>query len=157
MNTTIPTIPLTPKDPPALSTELNVWWDYKANGWMMPDVIAQDSWTFAVHKNKSGVWVFSILEFWVINESLCGGTELVIDSFFKDLTGNAPQTGDTFIASLTTKQPDTFKSVWSWTGVDSNWEDANTYTDSMTNAPVWLCPLSQELFGIIPKTIWINY
>ena len=155
--TDFPTIPLTPKHPPAISTELNIWWDYKNNGWMIPEIPPKKTWTFKLTKNISGYWIFSFPEYWIINESFCGGTELIIDEFFKDKTGKEPITGDEFDLTATSIKPDSFKSLWEHHSPDPNWTESNIYSCTQTTKFAWLCPMLQPLFGGLPLKLWIQY
>jgi len=156
MNTTIPTIPLTPKEAPGFSTELNVWWDYKANGWMMPDVIAQDTWTLVVHKNITGSWVFSLPQFLTFNEALTNGTEKSLDVHYKNLTSFEPIEGNTMTLTVSSKElKDATTKLLHWQS-DVMWTDANWFVDTVTDIDCWLCPYVQVLFKEVPETLWIH-
>jgi hypothetical protein len=141
-----------------LSNLMNSWWSLPTS---MQDVVKgivpnKDTWTLNCSKDKSGVWVFSLPQFLTFNESLCNGTEKVLDYWYEQLVGHCPVIGDKLTVTVSkVKQPKyTTKIVWLYS--DPNWPDSNIYFDNGSGMDVWLCPYVQVLFKQVPESLWLT-
>ena len=137
---------------------LNVWWDLPTNvqemvKGLVPD---QDSWTLHLTKDKSEVWVFSLPQFLTFNESLCNGTELVLDYYYEKLSGKVSKKGDKMTLVVTDTKPEQFTCKSFWVQSDPLWPESNEYCDSETGMLVWLCPYLQVLFKGVPENLYFN-
>ena len=138
---------------------LNVWWGLPTSVQdmiksMVPD---QDSWTLKMTKDKSGVWVFSLPQFLTFNESMCNGTELVMDVWYEKKTGNKPITGSKMSLTVSKQNPmgSPFDTKLVWMYEDPHWMESNFYMDKTTGMDVWLCPYCQVLFKQVPQSLWV--
>ena len=146
-------------DSPGYTTVLNDWWQLSPE--VQESVIAvipkQDSWQFNLTKNITGVWVFSLPQYKIINESLCNGTQFVVDEYFSELTGVQPVAGDVFDTTVSSNPKKDFVATWTWLNNDPKWEESNIYKCNKTQLLVWLCPVLQVLFKEVPETLYISY
>lgn len=146
-------------DSPGYTTELNDWWTLSPE--VQESVIAvipkKDSWQFNLTKNITGVWVFSLPQYKINNESLCNGTEFVVDKYFSDLTGKQPVAGDMLETIVSSKPNKGFVTTWTWLNSAPSWQESNYYNCNKTQSIVWLCPVLQVLFKEVPETLYISY
>jgi hypothetical protein len=140
---------------------LNVWWGLptKVQNMVKSMVPDQDSWTLQMKKDSSGVWVFSLPQFMTFNESMCNGTEKVMDYWFEQKTGYVPVTGSTMDVTVSKKNPmgSPFDTKLSWMYEDPYWSGSNYYLDTMSGMDVWLCPYVQVLFKGVPESMWCTF
>ena len=114
-------------------------------------------WTWELTKHESGYWCFSAPDFGIINETLCGGTEKCIDTWYQTKTGNKPELGDTLTITVSSEKLNDFDTEWSWCHCDPDWSASNVFLDSNTKQWVWLCPLLQVLFKKKPLNLWLKF
>lgn len=138
---------------------LNTWWSLtpviqdKIKS-MVPE---KDTWTLNTTKDSSGVWVFSLPQFLTFNESLCNGTEEVLDHWFEKLKGYTPVIGSKMKMVVTKVKPTEFTTKITWMYEDPLWMGSNFYYDTGSGMDVWLCPYVQVLFKDIPESMWITF
>jgi hypothetical protein len=140
---------------------LNVWWGLppKVQDIVKSMVPDKDSWTLHMKKDPSGVWVFSLPQFLTFNESMCNGTEKVMDYWFEQKTGYLPVNGSTMSLTVTKKNPmgSPFDTKLTWMYEDPSWPGSNYYMDTMSGMDVWLCPYVQVLFKGVPESMWCTF
>ena len=142
-------------------SNLNSWWSLTEtvqNGVkaLVPD---KQSWKLDCYKHKSGVWTFSLPQFLTFNESLCNGTEDVIDYHFTEFTGYKPSVGEklTLIVSKTKPSDDEIYTVCLHMYEDPMSPESNIYYNSESDMDVWLCPYLQVLFKGVPSHLYITF
>ena len=117
----------------------------------------KDSWTLNLIKAPDGVWLFSIAL--IKDEALCGGTEKVIDFYYKKLMGEDAEAGSKIkmivssvdSGSYTTKLTDPTPS-------SDGLMNGTVYTDSNSKMECWLCPVLQVMFGEqVPIKLFITF
>jgi hypothetical protein len=138
---------------------LNVWWSLpsKVQEQVKKLVPDQDTWTLKMSKDKSGVWVFSLPQFFTFNESMCNGTEKVMDYWFEKKFGSVPVTGSKMNVTVSKVKPSTFDTKIIWMYEDPLWQKSNFYYDNGSGMDVWLCPYVQVLFKGVPESMWITF
>jgi hypothetical protein len=137
---------------------LNVWWAIPSSVQdqikkLVPD---QDTWTLDMSKDKSGVWVFSLPQFLTFNESMCNGTELVMDYHFEQKMGYTPVIGSKMKLTVSKVKPSTFDTTITWMYEDPVCPGSNYYYDKVSKMDVWLCPYVQVLFKEVPESMWLT-
>ena len=141
------------------SNMMNSWWG-------LPSVIQdkiksfvpnKDTWTLDMSKDKSGVWVFSIPQFLTFKESMCNGTELVMDHWYEKVMGYTPVIGSKMKVTVTKVKPESFTTKIIWMYEDPNWSGSNYYYDNGSGMDVWLCPYVQVLFKGVPESLWVTF
>lgn len=143
----------------SLITMSNSWWS-------LPDSIQnkikslvpdKNEWSLTCTKKDSGDWVFSIPQFLTFNESLTGGTELIIDYYYEQVVGSVSQTGDKvkLVVSKYDMQGEQTLSL-SWTDSDPLWTESNNYVDPSTGMVSWLCPYLQVLMKEVPSKLYVK-
>jgi hypothetical protein len=137
---------------------LNVWWGLPTSVQdmvksMVPD---QDSWTLKMKKDSSGVWVFSLPQFLTFNESMCNGTELVMDYWFEQKTGYQSVL-DSVMTVTVSKVEMPSDTKLSWLKEDTLWPGSNYYKDTGCDMDLWLCPYVQVLFKGVPESMWCTF
>ena len=142
----------------SLSNLLNSWWTLSPSiqEKVKSLVPTKDSWTLHLTKHESGVWVFSLPQFLTFNESLCNGTELVLDQHYEDLMGFTPVNGSKMTLTVSSKPLEDTTTTIEYQGPDDFWTESNYYLDSKYNMLVWLCPYVQVLFKGIPEKMYLN-
>lgn len=138
---------------------LNSWWGIPSTVQeqikkLVPD---KDSWTLDMSKDKSGVWVFSLPQFFTFNESMCNGTEKVMDYWFEKLIGYTPVIGSKMKVTVSKVKPESFDTKIIWLYEDPMWPQSNYYYDNGSGMDVWLCPYVQVLFKGVPESLWITF
>jgi hypothetical protein len=138
---------------------LNVWWSLpsKVQEQVKKLVPDQDTWTLKMSKDKSGVWVFSLPQFLTFNESMCNGTEKVMDYWFEKIIGYTPVIGSKMNVTVSKVKPDSFDTKIIWMYEDPLWPGSNIYLDKGSGMDVWLCPYVQVLFKGVPEGMWISF
>jgi hypothetical protein len=139
---------------------LNYWWGLgDSQQEYYSDLIPSSTttWTWELTKHSSGVWVFSEVDYGIINESLCNGTELCIDEWFFKLKGKPAKQGDELVVTVSKEEIVNADTEWQWCKSDPSWTSSNIYKDMKMNQMVWLCPLLQVLFKGIPLKLWIKF
>lgn len=137
---------------------LNTWWGLPTNVQdmvksLVPD---KDSWTLNCTKDPSGVWVFSLPQFLTFNESLCNGTELVMDYWYKQLSGKEPVEGSKLKVVVSKVVQPNYTTKVNWLYEDPLWTESNYYYDTKTKMDLWLCPYVQVLFKEVPESMWLT-
>lgn len=132
------------------------YWSYPkwVQAFIQKIVQPKQSWTLNIKKHKSGDWCFSIPKYGIIKEALTGGTEKVIDHYFTELCGGAPEVGDKVTITVSMTKPAG--------GYHARIEqDGNPafgyYVEAFTQKVVWLCPVNQLLFGQVPQVIYVQF
>ena len=143
------------------ASNLNTWWGLSeitqnAMKALVPD---QDSWTLECHKHQSGVWTFSLPQFLTFDESLCNGTEDVIDWHFTNFTGYKPAVGEKLTLTVSTKEPSSDEIFTKCLHMyeDPMSPESNIYYNSESDMDVWLCPYLQVLFKGVPTHLYITF
>jgi hypothetical protein len=116
----------------------------------------QDSWTLNTYKEGS-YWSFDLPEFLTWQELFCGGTELVLDYFYKVITGGAtPKDGSYLKLTVSSKKMKgaTTKCVFLYPDPKST--SSSYYLDTTTGLDVWLCPYLQVLFKGVPDELYLK-
>lgn len=88
-----------------------------------------------------------------VGELLLNGTELVIDAYYKGLTGQEPKQGDRITFLLSTEPFADASTVLTFVNGD---EHGSNFVDQETGMPLWLCPWLQGFFGHVPHTIYVR-
>ena len=143
---------------PSITNLKNIWWSLPS---ILQDKIKllvpdKDTWSLKVKKIDTGEWVFSIPQFLTINESLTGGTELVIDYYGEQVLGYVPCIGEQLIITVSKKPLEDETLQLGWIGSDPNWPESNNYQDPDTGLVSWLCPYLQVLFKEVPPVLYVN-
>lgn len=117
----------------------------------------KDSWTLNLSKTNHEVWVFSIP--WIKDEALTGGTEKVIDTYYKQLVGNTPKEGDKIQMTVSTNPSEGYTTKLTNPEPNSDGYSFGTlYTDVTTKMECWLCPVLQVMFGEpVPTKIYVTF
>jgi hypothetical protein len=138
---------------------LNVWWSLPSTVQEQVKKLVpnKDTWTLDMSKDKSGVWVFSLPQFFTFNESMCNGTEKVMDYWYEKKFGEKPNTGSKMKVTVSKVMPSTFDTKIVWLYEDPLWTESNIYLDKESMMDVWLCPYVQVLFKEVPQNIWITF
>jgi hypothetical protein len=142
----------------SVSNVLNVWWSLPqgVQDKVKSLVPNKDSWTLNCSKDSSGVWVFSLPQFLTLNESLCNGTELVMDYWYQQLSGKEPVKGDKLKVVVSKVQPKEYTTKVVWMYSDPYWTESNYYYDKGSDMDLWLCPYVQVLFKEVPQSMWLT-
>ena len=121
---------------------------------MVPE---KDSWTLNLSKTNNKVWVFSIPL--IKDEALTGGTEKVIDVYYKQLVGNTPKEGDKIQMTVSTTSSVGYTTKLTNPVPDNAGYGFGTmYTDVTTNMDCWLCPVLQVMFGEpVPSQMYVTF
>lgn len=99
------------------------------------------------------IWAFDHPHNQTVGEELTNGTELAIDHYYRLVTGRDPQKGSTLQFTLDTKP---FSDAITTLVLQETDQFGSTYTDTLTEMPVWLCPWLQGFFGAVPSTIYVS-
>lgn len=138
---------------------LNTWWGLpklvqKAIAILVPK---KSKWTLHCKKHEFDVWTFSLPQFLTYEESLCNGTELVMDKWFEELTGEEPKVGSKMSVTVSSKPLENYTTLIEFKEVDVHWMDSSLYRDTKLNMSIWLCPYLQVLFKERPKKMWVVF
>lgn len=138
---------------------LNTWWDLpklvqKAVANLVPK---KSKWTLHCKKHEFDVWTFSLPQFLTYEESLCNGTELVMDKWFEELTGEEPKVGSKMSVTVSSKPLENYTTLIEFKEVDVHWTDSSLYRDTKLNMSIWLCPYLQVLFKERPEKMWVVF
>ena len=139
--------------------QMNTWWGLttKIQDQVKKLVPDKDSWTLDMTKTNSGVWVFSLPQFLTFNESMCNGTENVMDYWFEKKTGYTPVIGSKMKVSVSKVKPNSFDTKLLWMYEDPLSPTSNFYLDKDSGMDVWLCPYVQVLFKEVPDGLWCSF
>mgnify|MGYP003669586063 CR=1 FL=1 len=120
-------------------------------------VPTKSTWTLNLTKTNHDVWVFTIP--WIKDEALCGGTEKVIDTYYKKLVGNKPEEGDKIQMTVSTTSSDDYTTKLIDPVPNSDGFTSGTvYTDATTQMECWLCPVLQVMFGEhVPTKLFVTF
>ena len=138
---------------------INAWWDLtdaQQNAYSKKIPASTTTWTWSLTKHESGYWCFSEPQYGIINETLCNGTEKIIDSHYELLNGKKPILGDTLTCTISKEKLPEFTTEWYLCYNDYDWKEAHIYIDCMLHEKLWLCPLLQILFKGLPLNLWIH-
>lgn len=116
----------------------------------------KDTWTLDVTKDGT-YWQFDLPEFLTWKELFCGGTELVLDYFYKVLTGGATPKDGSYLKVTVSSKPlegQTTKCVFLYPDVKQ--PESSYYLDTTTGLDLWLCPYLQVLFKCVPETLYLK-
>lgn len=121
---------------------------------MVPE---KDSWTLNLSKTNHETWVFSIPL--IKDEALTGGTEKVIDAYYKQLEGNTPKEGDKIQMTVSTTASVGYTTKLTDPVPDCDGYGFGTmYTDVTTKMSCWLCPVLQVMFGEpVPTKLYVTF
>lgn len=138
---------------------MNVWWGLPTSVQSMVKsmVPTKDTWTLELTKDSSGVWVFSLPQFLTFNESLCNGTEQVVDYWFEQLSGYTPVIKSKMTMTVSSVPSPGFHTSLTWMYEDPLWDGSNYYFDTGSSMDVWLCPYVQVLFKGVPSTLYVTF
>ena len=141
-------------DIPVLASS-NTFWTQPAVKKQDLDAIIpkKDTWTLTCVR-RPHVWDFDMPEYGVEQEALCHGTELVLDNYFRQLTGYLPRPGDILELTVSINRMD--KCTTKIVHVDKDLMDSNNYLDVYTKMDVWLCPFLQLLFKDVPEILYLQ-
>jgi hypothetical protein len=78
-----------------------------------------------------------------------------IDYHFKQLLGRDPIAGETIHITASCVELEDSTTVLDW--VEDNGYDGNWYVDTISGLPMFLCGLSQVLFGYVPSRVWVRF
>jgi hypothetical protein len=106
------------------------------------------------YRTRQDVWAFNHNHNNTVGELLMNGTELVIDAYYKALTGQDPKQGDRITFLLSTEPITVMESVTTLTYSGGD-ENGSHFVDQKTGMPLWLCPWLQGFFGHVPHTIYV--
>lgn len=106
------------------------------------------------YKTAFGIWAFDHDHNNTVAEGLLNGTELVIDAYYKSLTGKDPQPGSKMRFDLATEP---FPEATTQLNLVRTDENGSDYVDKLTGMDVWLCPWLQGFFGHVPEVIYIKH
>jgi hypothetical protein len=135
---------------------LNYYWHYPK--WVQKTIDRlfpkRDTLSLALRRDVSGVWTFS--KFPIVRESICGGSELVLDLLFEQQYGRKPEPEDRVRATVSSKEPPSYTTRIDYMGPDDLMDGASYYNDTTTNKSVWLCPVLLTLMGKPPAHLYLT-
>lgn len=99
------------------------------------------------------IWAFDHEHDTTIGEGLLNGTEVVIDRYYKELTGQQPVPGSKMTFALNTEY---FPEATTFLELLSTNKEGSIYIDANTGMKVWLCPWLQGYFGEVPAVIFVE-
>ena len=139
-------------------TMLNSWWGLspviqKQVKKLVPN---KDSWSLNMTKDPSGVWTFSLPQFLTFKESMCNGTEKVMDYWFEQKIKYQPVIGSKMTVTVSKVEPSTSDTKLIFLYEDPLWIESSIYLDKGSGMDVWLCPYLQVLFKEVPESLWIQ-
>ena len=140
-------------------TELGNWWSLsetvqEAIKKTVPD---KKAWTLHLKRTSKGDWVFSLPQFLTFDESLCNGTEKVIDAHYKMITGSDAKADDKITMTVSVVPIKDYTTRLIYWDKDTLWSESNWYVDTVTDGNVWLCPYLQVLFKAVPSKMWVKF
>lgn len=109
------------------------------------------TWTLICTRKESGPWVFDVEPF-ILDELLLGGTDLIIDHYFEELSGEPVSPGSKVSLTVSTKPLENQTTSLEWIEEVNGF--GNDYKDEHTGMIGWLCPVLQVLYGDAPKTLY---
>ena len=121
--------------------------------WCIP---TKDTWTIECTKTVYGDWVFDIFPF-VKDESLWGGTEFIIDTYYIHCKGESPSIGDKITIDVSTKKMEGYhgKCIDFTPSISGFGHDYIEWHTQMTG---WFCPMFEVMFGDeIPDSIYFKF
>jgi hypothetical protein len=141
------------------SMPLNSWWHLpetaqKAIAALVPK---RSKWTLNCKRHEFDVWTFSLPQFLTYEESLCNGTEIVMDKWFERLTGEKPETGSAMAMTVSSEPLEDYTTLIDFKRDDVDWAGSTIYRDTVLDLPIWLCPYLQILFKGKPDQIWVKF
>ena len=112
-------------------------------------------WDIDITRTEHGDWVFDIPPF-VKDEALTGGTETIIDEYFRLINDCDPGTGDTIHISVTTTEPPFYHAVCEqFAPCISGF--GRIFVERNTQMVGWLCGMESFMFGDTPDIIYITF
>ena len=135
----------------------NFWWALPetVHTYVKSIVPDKDTWTIHCKKFADETWKFSLPQFLTINESLCGGTEKVIDYWYKHLIHKDAVIGDKIKMTISSKPIKGHTCTLIYLHDDPCWPEASIYMDPKADMDAWLCPYLQVLFKGKPEKLWV--
>lgn len=138
---------------------LNTWWGLpetvqKAIAALVPK---QSKWTLNCKRHEFDVWTFSLPQFLTYEESLCNGTEVVMDAWFEKLTGQKAKANSKMAMTVSSEPLEDYTTLIDFKRDDVDWAGSTIYRDTMLDLPIWLCPYLQVLFKGKPERMWVKF
>ena len=135
---------------------MNTWWTLSEQEQQsIKDIVPdQTTWTLDCVRRISGVWTFSLPQFKTYNESLTGGTELVLDHHFEKKTGYMPAIDSKMTLTVSSEPMPDQDTICTWHSPEL---DSNFYIDQGTGMKLWLCPYLQVLFKSVPRHLYVKF
>jgi hypothetical protein len=101
-------------------------------------------------------WAFNLLEYSIINEQFCRGTELALDDLYQMRFKEERNWGSDMALHFYKDPPNDFISTWEFLHEDPNYPDAGIYLDTASGKELWLCPLWTKMWGGFPTTLYLE-
>ena len=105
-------------------------------------------------------WAFDLPEFDVYEELLCGGTEKVLDHYYKRIHDSSPCEGDRLNVRLYNGDevtPELFTTKLIRPRPDPIDFTCTFYTDEGTGETCWFCPFLLTLWDSSPTVIYVDF
>lgn len=100
---------------------------------------------------KDSIWVFDHEHQNTVEESLCNGTELVLNEYFEIDMSRSAKEGDQLEIIVNTEPFDQYDTELQLQKTD---DVGSVYLDTELYEEVWLCPWLQSYFGNVPEKLY---
>lgn len=87
---------------------------------------------------------------------MLGGTELLLDHYYQELSGEPPTEGSYMVTTVSTEPLEEAHAVLTKVAVDGGTDGGATYQDFVTGKEGWLCAWTNVIWGEAPETIYVN-
>lgn len=141
--------------------------DLKCTWWLLPKAATKllkpltkltDKYSLTLYKCEGeGDWYFDVPYLLTWKESLCGGTEKVLDTWFEKLSGSTPTSSSKLKCLLSPKPLKGYTTKLTYYGNDKCWSESSYYLDETTDLLCWFCPYLPWLFDGKPKELYVKF
>ena len=116
----------------------------------------QPTWVLDIQRLDSGLWYFDYPSLKTYGELILGGTQLIMDYYYQELTGANPDKDSYMVTTVSTEPLEEAHAVLVKVADDGGDDGGATYKDAMTQMEGWLCGYLILLFGKAPDTLYVN-
>lgn len=116
----------------------------------------QPTWVLDMRRLDDGYWCFDYPSLKTYRELMLGGTELLMDHYYQELSGELPTAGSYMVTTVSTEPLDETHVVLTKVSDDADGSGGATYQDCLTGEQGWLCGYVQLLWKEAPQTIFVN-
>ena len=135
----------------------NFWKQPRPIRWVIKQFIPKrDTWKIDARKDEYGDWVFNIPPF-IKDEALTGGTQTIIDEYFRQINGGEePKAGDEIAITASVNKPAYYQAICEKFDTDIS-GFGHVYVERNTQMIGWFCPVFDYMFGYIPDKIYVSF